>query len=313
MNGLTPIRTARLVAAMTAVIGMILVFVSRLLLAVVAMASSTVELALTRYSNFTGRFASRNFEEDKQLLAILKEVEPLLPTADTVLTIVFVLGIVVLLVALAGLAFPKQFVHVLVALKLLKWDNVEPMEGLLEDEGLPPMPLSKRAKIIIASSAGVFVLVVIIIATSGFSETREQMNITSAVNDMQDWAEGYINAQKAYFAKKNDIGGPKALQLPDTAQTEYFKYKVSGSRFTAESKVQMGNCPPGSKWYVSSSTKGFFTLDLVLYRAVPKDTACANLTPDFKNIGKHKKQKPAPADSTAKDAKAAKPDSTKKK
>ena len=108
MNGLTPIRTARLVAAMTAVIGMILVFVSRLLLAVVAMASSTVELALTRYSNFTGRFASRNFEEDKQLLAILKEVEPLLPTADTVLTIVFVLGIVVLLVALAGLAFPKQ-------------------------------------------------------------------------------------------------------------------------------------------------------------------------------------------------------------
>ena len=107
MNGLTPIRTARLVAAMTAVIGMILVFVSRLLLAVVAMASSTVELALTRYSNFTGRFASRNFEEDKQLLAILKEVEPLLPTADTVLTIVFILGIVVLLVALAGLAFPK--------------------------------------------------------------------------------------------------------------------------------------------------------------------------------------------------------------
>lgn len=312
MNGLTPIRTARLVSAMIAIIGMIFIFISRLLMAVVTMASSAVQLALARYSNFTGRFASRNFDEDKQLLAILKDVEPLLPTADTMLTVVFIIGIVILLVALAGFAFPKQFIHILVALKLLKWDNVEPMEGLFEDEGIPPMPLSKRTKITIVASAVAFVLIVILVATSGFSETREQMNVTSAVNDMQDWAEGYIKAQKDYFARKNDIGGPKALQLPDTAQTDYFKYKVTGSRFTAESKVQMGNCPPGSKWSVSSSTKGFFTLDLVLYRSVPKDTACANLTPDFKNIGKHKKQKPAPADSTAKDTKAAKPDSTKK-
>lgn len=312
MNGLTPIRTARLISAMIAIIGMILVFVSRLLMAVVMMASNAVHLALARYSNFTGRFASRNFDEDKQLLAMLKDVEPLLPTADTVLTVVFILGIVVLLVALAGLAFPKQFVHILVALKLLKWDNVEPMEGLFEDEIVPPKTLSKRSKIAIIASACVFVLFVVLVAISGFSESREQVNVSSALNDMQDWAEGYINAQKAYFAKKNDIGGPKALQLPDTAQTDYFKYKVTGSRFTAESKVQMGNCPPGSKWYVSSSTKGFFTLDLVLYRAVPKDTACANLTPDFKNIGRHKKQKPATADSSAIGNKASKSDSTKK-
>lgn len=312
MNGLTPIRTARLISAMIAVIGMILVFISRMLMAVVAMASSTVELALTRYSNFTGRFASRNFEEDKQLLAILKEVEPVLPTADTFLTIMFVVGILVLLVALAGLAFPKQFVHVLVALKLLKWDNIEPMEGLFEDDVLPPKPLSKRTKIAIVASASAFVLVIILIAFAGFSETREEMNVSSAVNDMQDWAEGYVKAQKEYFAKKNDIGGPKALQLPDTAQTEYFKYKVTGSRFVAESKVPMKNCPAGSKWTVSSSTKGFFTLDLVLYRSVPKDTACANLTPDFKNIGRHKKQKPSTVDSTAKDSKATVPDSTKK-
>lgn len=312
MNGLTPIRTARLVSAMIALIGMILVFVSRLLMAVVAMASNAVHLALARYSNFTGRFASRNFAEDKQLLGMLKDVEPLLPTADSILTVVFVLGIIVLLVALAGLAFPKQFVHILVALKLLKWDNVEPMEGLFEDESIPPQPLSKRAKIIIAASAGAFVLGVVLVATSGFSETREQMNVSSALNDMQDWAEGYIKAQKEYFARNSDIGGPKSLHLPDTAQTEYFKYKVTGSRFTAESKVPMGNCPAGSKWMVSSSTKGFFTLDLVLYRAVPKDTACANLTPDFKNIGKHKKQKPASADSTVTGNKATKPDSTQK-
>lgn len=308
MNGLTPIRTARLISAMIAVIGMILVFISRMLMAVVAMASNAVHLALARYSNFTGRFASRNFAEDKQLLGMLKDVEPILPTADTLLVVVFVLGIVVLLVALAGFAFPKQFIHILVALKLLKWDNVEPMDGLFEDEVLPPKPLSKRTKITIVVSSCVFVIGGVLVATSGFSETRREMNVSSALNDMQDWAEGYIKAQKDYFARNSDIGGPKSLHLPDTAQTDYFKYKVTGSRFVAESKVQMGNCPVGSRWIVSSTTKGFFDVELSLYRSVPKDTACANLTPDFKNIGKHKK-KAVPADSSAN---AHKPDSTKK-
>ena len=294
MNGLTPIRTVRLVGAMIAIIGMILVLVSRVLSAVLVVATDAIHLALARYSNFTGRIASRNFAEDKQLLAMVKDVNSLLPTAETALTVILVVGILILLVAVVCIAFPKQSVHVLVALRLLKWDMVEPMEGLLEDEEpAPATPLSRRTKITIAgSSAGIVLLVVLVAVFAGFSERQQVANVESALKDMQDWAAGYVDAQKAYFVRNNDIGGPKSLQLPDTAQTDYFKYKVTGSRFVAENKVQLGGCAAGNKWTVSSSTKGFFTKELVLYRSLPKDTACANLTPDFKNIGRHKKNAP---------------------
>ncbi len=297
MNGLTPIRTVRLVGAMIAIIGMIFVLVSRVLTAVLAIATDAIHLALARYSNFTGRIASRNFAEDKQLLAMVKDVNALLPTAETALTIILVIGILILLVAVVCIAFPKQAVHVLVAMRLLKWDTVEPMEGLLDDDAAPEVhPLSRRAKIIIASSAGgVVALIVLIVALSGFSERQQVANVESALKDMQDWAAGYVDAQKTYFARNNDIGGPKSLQLPDTAQTDYFKYKVTGSRFVAENKVQLGGCAAGNKWTVSSSTKGFFTKELVLYRSLPKDSACAKLTPDFKNIGRHKKNAENPA------------------
>jgi hypothetical protein len=261
------------------------------LTAVLAIATDAIHLALARYSNFTGRIASRNFAEDKQLLAMVKDVNALLPTAETALTILLVIGILILLVAVVCIAFPKQAVHVLVALRLLKWDMVEPMEGLLDDaEPVVATPLSKRTKITIAGcSAGIVLLVVLLAVFSGFSERQQVANVESALKDMQDWAAGYVDAQKAYFARNNDIGGPKSLQLPDTAQTDYFKYKVTGSRFVAENKVQLGSCAAGNKWTVSSSTKGFFTKELVLYRSLPKDTACASLTPEFKNIGRHKK------------------------
>jgi hypothetical protein len=37
---------------------------------------------------------------------------------------------------------------------------------------------------------------------------------------------------------------------------------------------------------VSATVKGVFDKELQLYRALPKDTACANLTPEFKNLGR---------------------------
>ena len=302
MNGLTPIRTVRLIGAMIAIIGMIFVLVSRVLTAVLAIATDAIHLALARYSNFTGRIASRSFAEDKQLLTMVKDVNALLPTAETALTVILVIGIIVLLFALVCLAFPMQSAHVLVALHLLKWDMVEPMEGLLEDEKpAPSTPLSMRAKVAIAGSAGGVLLLVLLIALfSGISEGRIVASVDSALKDMQDWAAGYVDAQKTYFARNNDIGGPKSLQLPDTAQTDYFKYKVTGSRFVAENKVQLGDCAAGNKWIISSSTKGFFTKELVLYRSLPKDSACAKLTPDFKNIGRHKKNTANPAPEAAK-------------
>jgi hypothetical protein len=95
-----------------------------------------------------------------------------------------------------------------------------------------------------------------------------------------------MNAQRAFFAKGKVIGNANALQIPDSLSTSTFEYKITGGRFTAVSKVPLENCPAGTKWMVSASTKGIFEKELVLYRSAPKDSACARLTPDFKKLGR---------------------------
>ena len=130
--GLAPVRTARLIASLIALMGMVFLLIQRVLSAVMVMASDGVRMGLTRYNNFTGRFAAQNFAEDRQLLKLLKEVQDLLPMASSALTVLMIVAIVFLVVALVGLAFPRPFTHVLVALKLLKWadaDNVSEEGG----------------------------------------------------------------------------------------------------------------------------------------------------------------------------------------
>ena len=76
--------------------------------------------------------------------------------------------------------------------------------------------------------------------------------------------------------------------MADSLSTGSFEYRISGSRFTAMSKVPFENCPAGTKWSISASTKGIFEKELVLYRSAPKDTSCAKFTPDFKNLGRNR-------------------------
>jgi hypothetical protein len=96
----------------------------------------------------------------------------------------------------------------------------------------------------------------------------------------------YIQAQKSFFAKTNKVGGPKSLQMPDSLKSDYFTYRVTGGKFTATLNKNVKDCPAGSRWSVSASTKGFFTVELVLYRSAPKDTNCVFISPDFKNLGR---------------------------
>jgi hypothetical protein len=96
----------------------------------------------------------------------------------------------------------------------------------------------------------------------------------------------YIQAQKSFFAKTNKVGGPKSLQMPDSLVSDYFTYRVTGGKFTATLNKKVKDCPAGSRWSVSASTKGIFTVELVLYRSAPKDTNCVFILPDFKNLGR---------------------------
>ena len=288
MKGLTPVRTARLIASLFALMGMVFLLLERVLSAVLVMAADGVKLGLARYNNFTGRFASQNFAEDKKLLALLKEVQSIIPSAETALTVLMVVAIVLFVIAVVGLALPKQFVHVLVALKLLKWESdeavaEEPGESLRDVLArVGNIPLKK-----IAVPFGVVLAIVIaFFAVSTCHEKVKAASVSDSIEEMQQKALQYMDAQKAYFAKNKVVGNANALQMADSLSTGSFEYRISGGRFMATSKVPLENCPAGTKWSVSASTKGFFEKELVLYRSAPKDTSCAKFTPDFKNLGR---------------------------
>lgn len=288
MKGLTPVRTARLIASLFALMGMVFLLLERVLSAVLVMAADGVKLGLARYNNFTGRFASQNFAEDKKLLALLKEVQSIIPTAETALTVLMVVAIVLFVIAVVGLALPKQFAHVLVALKLLKWESdeavaEEPGESLRDVLArVGNIPLKK-----IAVPFGVVLAIVMaFFAVSSCHEKVKAASVADSIEEMQQKALLYMDAQKAYFARNKVVGNASALQMADSLSTSSFEYTISGGRFTAVSKVPFENCPAGTKWSVSASTKGFFEKELVLYRSAPKDSACARLTPDFKKLGR---------------------------
>ena len=294
--GLAPVRIARLIASLIALMGMFLLLIQRVLSAVMVMAADGVKMGLVRYNNFTGRFAAQNFAEDRQLLKLLKEVQNLLPTASTALSILMVASILLLVVALAGLAFPRQFTHILVALKLLRWvqpgETMETFDARSLRDALTKfgnIPL-KKLLIPVGVVAGVVILCLVV---SNCHDKIQEGSTADAVDELQQQALSYITAQRDYFAKNKTLGNAKALQLSDSLSTDVFTYKVTPSRFTAVSNVALGKCPAGSRWSVSATVKGVFNKELSLYRGVPKDSSCAVLTPDYKQLGRTP-QKTAP-------------------
>ena len=288
MQGLTPVRTVRLLSSLVALVGMVFLLLERVLSAVLSMAKDGVALGLARYNNFTGQFAAQNFAQDKQLLNLLKEVQSMLPMAESALTVLLIVAIVFIVIALVGLALPKQTVHVLVALKLLKWQTGDIEEAnpgtSLQDmlKKLGEVPLKKLA----IPFAAIVVVVLAVLVISSCQERAKTASISGALEEMQEQAAAYITAQKAYYAQKKNLGDAKALHMADSVSTDGFDYKMKGTRFTAVSKVPLGNCPAGSKWNVNAATKGFFEKELLFYRILPKDSACIKLTPGFKTIGR---------------------------
>lgn len=284
--GLTPVRTMRIISVLLALTGMCFMFLEQVLSAVLVMATDAVKLGLARYNNFTGRFAAQNFAEDKQLLTLLKETQNVLPSLESALTVLLVVSIVLLALAAVGLALPRPCVHVLVALKLLKWETGEaPEQGKSLKEALSQIgevPLKKLAipfGILLVLVIGVFVV-------RGCSEKVHQGSMENALDEMQQHSAAYIEAQRAYFAKNKAVGGPKSLKMADSLSTDFFKYKVTGSRFVAELKTDIEKCHAGNKWSIIATTKGIFDKELRLARIPPKDTACARLTPDYKKLGR---------------------------
>ena len=304
MKGLTPIRTARLIASLIAIFGMFVFAVERMLTKVCVMAKDGVQMGLNRYSNsFTGRFAAENFSDDKKLLDVLRQANELFPIAEKVSLALFIICLILFIVAAFGIAFPKQFCHVLVAVKLLKWqDGIvlqdmklsgTPSEGPSVSDKLKELcgkiaAVAKKVQpkywIFIGCSL-VFVLV-LVFGVRGCSAPSVFGGSQAVTDDLNGQTLYYIQAQKSFFAKTNKVGGPKSLQMPDSLVSDYFTYRITGGKFTATLNKNVKDCPAGTRWSVSAATKGIFTLDLVLYRAAPKDTNCVFISPNFKNLGR---------------------------
>lgn len=299
MCSFTAIRTVRFIASIIAFAGMLFLLIQRILASVLQMATEALQLALARYNNFTGRWASQNFAEDKQLLGILHEVENVLPVANTGITILLVLSIFLLVFALLGLAFPRQMGHFFVAMKLLRWTEA----GNIEESRVQMKQPSR--KVIVTSVSVFFFLFLLCFAIRGCVKDNDIKIAKSASLELTEQASVYINAQRSFFNANKKVGGPRSLQLPDSLKTENFTYKVTASRFTASLNNTVNGCAAGNKWVVASSTKGFFTQELILARIAPKDTSCVNLVPDFKNIGRNRpnanKKNGTSSSSTSKD------------
>ena len=282
-KGFTPLRTVRLVSAVVAVAGMFCLLVQRILSIAMTMAQEILDLAFARYGNFTGRFAAQNFAEDKKLLSMLNELKGLIPTVETALTLLLVLSIMLFAVALVGLALPRQTGHVLVALKLLKW---QPTEGEGDSEGdqltLSPASLKK-----LGIAAGVIAAIALTaFGIRGCMLVYGAQAQEAALHELNTKVQGYMSTQRAFFSKSKAVGSAKQLGLDSLDEGKYYTFKVGNNYIDAESKVALENCPSGSHWRVNASAKGFLSKELKFFSLLPKNRDCQKFNPNLKNSGR---------------------------
>ena len=320
MKGFTPIRTVRFIASLIAIFGMILFAFERVLTMVYGIAANAVRTGNGLSDSFMVRFASENFSGVKKLLGVLDQVKDLLPLANKGLLVLFIVSVTLMVIAAFGLTFPRQFGHVLVAMKLLKWQGgLAAVTSVASDAPHPVISgkgVSKKFKSVskgikrlwgkivawckkavaaikkvqvkywIFIGCSIVFILVLVFGVRGCSTVSVFGGSQAVTDELTEQALFYIRAQKSYFAKNKAIGGPKALQMPDSLTTDYFTYRVNASRFTATLNKDVKDCPAGSRWSVSAKTEGFFTVDLKLYRSLPKDSNCVFIQPEFKNLGR---------------------------
>jgi len=103
---LEPIRTARVLGSLVLAQGAFFLLFWKTLAAAIA-------TGMARYADFSGRMAKKFFSQDKALLKLLE-------AGETYLTPILILGLIVSFIGILMLAFPKQTVQILIALRILR-------------------------------------------------------------------------------------------------------------------------------------------------------------------------------------------------
>ncbi|MBQ2560111.1 MAG: hypothetical protein II565_05960, partial [Fibrobacter sp.] len=256
MKSFTPIRTVRFIASLIAIFGMILFAFERVLTMVYGIAANAVRTGNGLTDSFMVRFASENFSGVKKLLGVLDQVKDLLPLANKGLLVLFIVSVTLMVIAAFGLTFPRQFGHVLVAMKLLKWQGgLAAVTSAASDAPHPVISgkgVSKKFKSVskgikrlwgkivawckkaiaaikkvqvkywIFIGCSIVFILVLVFGVRGCSTVSVFGGSQAVTDELTEQALFYIRAQKSYFAKNKAIGGPKALQMPDSLTTDYF-------------------------------------------------------------------------------------------
>ncbi len=299
MKGLSPIRTARVIAGAFAISGGILLTVCLLLMKLLGflpMAQGMVRDGLALYNSFSGRLAVSNIAGHKELLEQLNNMKHLLPsdalvgTIHVVLVVLVVLAALILAAAVLGLVRPSLMISIMLKIKLLSVVDENGQEEV--DNGIAVM-MEKlgnvKLKTLAIPGAIVAGLVVVGFSIYGISRLTAPAPEELLV-DLEQKATEYVTAQKAFFGKSKRIGYATDLSLPESAETDAFEYKITDNRFTATNRVELYGCAVGNVWTVSSYADGVFSKELKFSRKPPQDPACAKLLPDFKNVGRARKR-----------------------
>jgi hypothetical protein len=275
-EGFSKSRTVRVLGISFLLVGAVFIVLGCVLDYAHGYASHIVELALARYSNFTGQIALSSFSEDQQLMAVVQSVKTdFLPLMASVKPFVFVLGILMAVLGVACEVLPKP-----VGKGLLKLHILKPASG---DSKELPEEFRKRLRLIaIVAGAVIFVVVGIGIILHFTDPNRET---PAKVTELEQEASRFYALQKAYFKKNNAIGTWEQIgyQAPTS---EYFVYEKKGKYSWRAKNIQAWEkCPEASVWRVSFEVTGFFTKELKMYAARPDNKACEALTPEFrKNV-----------------------------
>lgn len=237
-------------------------------------AHELVEKALARYSNFTGKIALQNFAEDKTLYIQVKDLqETVLPFLDFLLPVILVLAILLAVLCVFCVVLPLHCAKFFVKLKIWKElpFNCYPQEILTEKNMEIPWK-----KVGIISGIIVFLILFCLLVRA-----CNAPKVDLVKKDLSEVSLLYINTVKENFSKTKKIVTPKSFP-----ESEYFNFANEKGRFVAVLKVPVDGCKASSTWKIVPEVKGLFEKKLNLYRTNPKDSACINILPNFKNVGK---------------------------
>jgi len=120
-KGFNEYRVVRVIGILIFSIGAVVIFFAKILDLILAFADNAIQLAVVRYSNFTGKIALQSFKEDQELWNIINTVnENLLPIAEVLMPVLFFLAFFIMLLGVCIIAFPRYFGDLFTTLKILK-------------------------------------------------------------------------------------------------------------------------------------------------------------------------------------------------